>query len=360
MDAQKLFNTIRNDYAQFLRFYREHYSIHQKLELVEAQIQDVIAIPCSACGHTINNCSEVTKKGHAKSETQGDLSSSSIVNRLFEEVKSYLEEYNSSTDKSPVSATLTADNSILFCKLQKTENPDLIADHKAQESQFSVSTKSKWSGPRAQQRKPGPSAGIYFSHAPPSRDQAHWHMHSDMSIGLQELGQLRPPTPTAFTSHPQSTLYNPELSHMLPPEIGTQRTIKITGAGGRNYHVGYDGPLNQYGLPFGPGLVTHNGIKYFSDWGTCRWGNGQPFLRSRNDTNTLDKDMVYYPDGSVFLGVLGNSYGRLFFRATGTVTYPDGKILHGNWDPDDISFAIGQKEYVKNPGEFLADFTGSS
>lgn len=364
MDPQLLFNAVRNDYSQFLRFYREHAAILRKLELLEAQLGDVIVIPCAGCGHTINNCPEATKKAGGKSEQKEVLSPRSLINKLFSEVKAYLEDYNAQTDNSPVSATLSADNSILFCKLFKNEAVGSSKDLKASEGALSVSTKSR-STASASAKPTGPrkissGQGIPVAHVAAATNNPN----IDQIFGSAlDISQIRPPA--QYLQYPQYPQYQTQqitnktlrpATNPPVPETGTEKTLQIRGAGGRTYVIGWDGPLNQYGLPFGPGLVTHNGIKYFSEWGTCKWGSSQPFLRSRNDSTTKQKDEVYYPDGSVFVGVLGNSYGRLFFRATGTYTLPDGKKVVGNWDPDDITFAPGEKEYLKNPGEFLPDF----
>lgn len=360
VDPQLLFNALRNDYAHFLKFYREHAAVLRKIELLEVQLSDIIAIPCGGCGHTFNNCPEVIKKAGGKSEQPEVLSPRSLINKLFAKVKDYLEEYNARPDNSPVSATLSADNSILFCKLFKNEAVGSSKDLKSSDNGLSVSTKSRSTASGK------PNALRKISSGQHSGSGAHPSATSSPNIdpvfgSPLDISNIRPAAPHQPLP-PQPALSKTQQSAFRPvvyqptAETGTDKTIQIKGAGGRSYIIGWDGPLNQYGLPFGPGLVTHNGIKYFSVWGTCKWGSSMPFLRSRNDSTTPEKDMVYYPDGSVFVGVLGNSYGRLFFRATGTIAYPDGKKLVGNWDPDDITFASGEKEYLKNPGEFLPDF----
>src|SRR3990167_915931 len=141
LDAQAMFHIIRKDYAQFLKFYREHTCLIQKLQMVEAQLQDVIAIPCNACGHTFNNCPQSWKKSGGKpdKEDSPNTMQPAIIKSLFEEVKAYLEAYNSSSDSMPVSATLSADNSIIFCKLFKSEKPPSPQESKILDSQVSRS-----------------------------------------------------------------------------------------------------------------------------------------------------------------------------------------------------------------------------
>ena len=111
--------------------------------------------------------------------------------------------------------------------------------------------------------------------------------------------------------------------------------VLVTNAWGVRLSAQYEGHIDADRQPCGRGVLRcQDGMLIEADWGTVLdtddWGNNRQYLASRTDTEDLaanlsEPDVIYYPDGRKFFGIVDSSPYKCFFGYCGVMVDKDSE-----------------------------------